>query len=237
MAAKDKCYAWGDWTPCSAACGPGEQSQSGTSKGGVKDCPETSTRFQACELRPCVSSIFIVSGAAGDKKDTVNPNSKVVLGSDVTSLSSYDGLHFAWSGGGNGLDLDLVNESGDLPSWLASPATNKVLVFNPGALAAGSIYTFAATVSNTFGMSSTTQVGGATALGTEASGLTDKSLNNMHLLPHAHTQTFCSTRQQCADGRGFGSDAFERVRLKGGLSASSLWLDGRRRRLPFDVHI
>lgn len=163
MAAEDKCeVAWGDWTPCSAVCGPGEQSQSGTSKGGAEDCPESSIRSQACELRPCVSSIFIVSGAAGDKKDTVNPNSKVVLGFDVTSLSSYDGLQFAWSGGGSGLDLGLVSEKGDLPSWLASPATNKALVFNPGALAAGSNYTFAATVRNTFGMSSTTQVGSVT---------------------------------------------------------------------------
>lgn len=160
MAAEDKCeLVWGEWTPCSAVCGPGEQSQSGARKAGGKDCPESETRSQACELRPCFSSIFIVSGAAGDKTDTVNPNSKVILGFDVTSLAAYDGLQFAWSGGGNGVDLDLVKAKEDLPSWLASPATNKALVFNPGALTAGSTYTFAATVRNTFGMISTTQVG------------------------------------------------------------------------------
>lgn len=150
---------WGQWTTCSTACGPGQQSQDGKiSKqptNGGEACPSSLTRSQACEVKPCLSSIFITSGAAGSKKDMVNAQDKVVLGFNVTSLAPYDAHTFAWSGGGPGLDL---KQAGGHPFWLTGTTKDQFLVINPDVLTGGANYTFVANVSNAYGASSTQKV-------------------------------------------------------------------------------
>lgn len=142
--------AWGAWSACSAECGPGVETQTGTvtqkpSATGAQ-CPESLSRTRPCQLRLCLGTVFLQAGAAPGRADVVNPGEKVVLGVSFSGSASGRRLQdeggnattkltFRWSGGGGNVHL-------------TNPVPGRFLVFKPGTLAPGKTYVFACTISD-----------------------------------------------------------------------------------------
>lgn len=148
-----------DWSACSAECGLGVQTQTGvvTQKPSATGapCPESLVRIRSCQLRNCLGTAILRSGAALGCSDIVNAQEKVVLGVALPAsataaagrglLEEQSDLTFVWSGGDGHLDL---GDAEAVASWLLTPVTARQLAFKPRALQPGHTYNFACTVSN-----------------------------------------------------------------------------------------
>lgn len=144
--------AWGEWSACSAECGPGVETQMGTvtqkpSATGAQ-CPEILSRTRPCQLQSCLGTAYLQAGAALGRTDMVNPGEKVVLGVSLPASSASarrlqeEGgnattrkLTYRWSGGGGNVQLTY-------------PVPGRFLAFKPGTFAPGQTYVFACTVSD-----------------------------------------------------------------------------------------